>query len=237
MKQPVSSSSTPHRNLPLAQWYVDGLLKSELDTFYMEVRKASYEITLSITNTTGCANATTQSVTFATSPLPMAENQLICTGSNLLLEPNNGEWFAFYANEALSHLIKKGRNLTIAELKKDTTIYVTGLDSILPSAAIPVKITVALPQFSIVATPDTLYLSEQSTTSFSTNNDELIGWDWYIDNTPTETTSHPILYFDTEGVYDIVLNATGPMGCTNSDTLKYPVYQSRPEVLLGVDDS
>ncbi|MFH6983688.1 S8 family serine peptidase [Marinoscillum luteum] len=220
-----------------AQWYVDGLLKSELDTFYMEVRKASYEITLSITNTTGCANATTQSVTFATSPLPMAENQLICTGSNLLLEPNNGEWFAFYANEALSHLIKKGRNLTIAELKKDTMIYVTGLDSILPSAAIPVEITVALPQFSIIATPDTLYLSEQSTTSFSTNNDELIGWDWYIDNTPTETTSHPILYFDTEGVYDIVLNATGPMGCTNSDTLKYPVYQSRPEVLLGVDDS
>lgn len=219
-----------------AQWHVDGLLKSEMDTFYMEVEKASYELILSITNTTGCTHSNESTVTFATSPLPVASDQVICTGSDLLLKPSNGTWFAFYADETLSHLISKGNTLTIAELTKDTVIYLTGLDSILPSAAIPVEITVGLPQFRIVANPDTLFLSERSTTSFSADNSELISWNWFIDNSPTEVTSNPILYFDTEGIYDIVLNATGPMGCVNSDTLKYPVYRSRPEVALGVSN-
>jgi len=219
------------------KWYLDQNPVSGGDTLSFIVDKASYEVALTVTNTTGCKDSLNTVINFSTSPTPTVSFEQPCLNSDFTLTPGNGTVFGFYRDNALSDLIKKGKSLYFTNMKDSLSVYIVGLDSVLPSSSIKAHIVPNQPHFSIQATPDTLYLTDQLTATFSTTGDELTSWKWFINGEFVETSSNPKLLLDSAATYEVVLQGTDDLSCVNSDTISYHVYKARPVIILSSEFS
>lgn len=221
-----------------SKWYVDGSYVTNQDTLPLVVLNSTYLISLVTTNAHGCSDSTTQSVTFQNSPIPSVVLETICHGADVVVQPENGTFFGFYADENLTQLLKKGTSLFISSLTNETDVFIVGLDSILPSTPFNLTITPVLPSVDIHADPDTLYLNQAKTTQFYTENDQIISWSWHLNGLLIESSPNPLIFLDSAGTYEVVLLAIDENGCTNSDTLRYmvlnaPVIDALGEKLSG----
>lgn len=205
-------------------WYVNNQLAGTNDTLALIANNTSYPIALKVTNSIGCSDSVFQEILFIPSPIPRISIDAICYGNNIKLAPTNGTYFGFYADPALSQLIKKGTTLEMKNIQDSLAVYIVGLDYVLPSSPLQVSIVPEKPNFIIEASPDSLYLSEQFTVALKSVGDDLISWRWLINNEQIETVSQPQLVLDSVGNYEIVLQGTNENGCQNTDTLNYLVY-------------
>lgn len=216
------------------KWYVDTQFITDENQLFLNPEKDSYEISLTAMNANGCMDSISQTVVFQASPLPILVFDQPCLGDSLFLAPENGRFFGFYMDEALTQIIRKDTALYLPSVDNAQQIYAIGLDSIYPSEPVMISISPEDLPFSIIADPDTLYLSNQQTATFTTNSDELISWQWYRNDLIVESIANPTLYFPSEGTYEMAVTSTSVRGCRTSKTLTYEVYANHP-VALGVD--
>ncbi len=211
-----------------SKWYIDSELISTLDTFYTAVSSETLSISLEVINEQGCKDSVHQNLLFKQSPLPTLVFEQPCQNEALKLEPQNGTIFGLFANENLTQSIQKGRSLTIEEgiLDKATTVYLVGLDSILPSQVLPINIQPIEFSFEIIASHDTLYLDETNSLELSSSI-TLSKYEWFVDNQLVEIISNPTLFFNATGTYEIKLTGKDEHGCSASDTYNVRVLNTR----------
>ena len=211
-------------------WYIDGVSSSLASDFSLGLEKDTYQIGLSVRNHIGCTDSTNQEVTFSPSPTPVISPADLCYGSDFKIDPENGTIFGFYADSDLDSLIKRGTSLSIPTVLDTFSIYIVGLDSILPSDPVEVEVVPKFPLINIMSDPDTLYLTEQRTATFSDSSSQLVTWTWHLNSTYLESSPQPVIFIDTAGLYEVVLVGTDELGCTATDTLLYPVYPEREPI-------
>ena len=211
-------------------WMVDGVELSSSDTLSLEVTNSSYAVEMSSISTFGCEASLSQTIEFTTSSIPTLSDQTYCFGEDVVIQPENGTYFGFYEDVELLNLIKKGKELSIDSLVSTQSIYIVGIDQVLPSNAVELVLDPQRPEFTISVTPDTLYLNEGITATFSLDNESIPDRYWSINGSYYDNATDPIILFDSADVYEIVVQGFDTEGCSSQDTLFYTVYNQRPEI-------
>ena len=215
------------------RWLVDGVYIGSGVHEVVEITKTDYSISLIAFSSLGCVDSLSRDLTFQQSALPEVNLAPVCVGDMLNIHPENGNIFGFYRDEALEQLIKKGQSLTIDSVLQDTSIFVVGLDSLLPSEPKKVDISPIRFEFEIITAVDTLYLSESLTASFSIDTNDITQSAWYINGQFVEAGQNPTLLFDSAGLYHIECIALNTKGCSGQDHFSLTVLDKRPEAPLS----
>lgn len=217
---------------PTYSWTLDGVPQSE-DTLSIEVTKSSYELTLKVTNERECTDSTGLTFNFKKSAIPTLPATIqICKGSTYTLKPTGGQLFGFYQDAALTQLISKSSQVVLTNLEQDTSIFVVGLDEVLPSDPVEALIQVAEFLDKITATPPVLYLSESKTAEFEGTNLLSVNRAWSLVGEPVALSASITLFFNQPGIYEVVLKSANSMGCQSLDSMRYAV-ESVPPLGLG----
>lgn len=220
-------------DLQSSNWTIEGDNAGTNDSISIPITGSTLDVSLTATSTLGCVATSSEVISFVPSPLPTIAEMVTCFGTDITISPANGKVFAFYAESSLTNLLHKGSALTIDSLVTESTLYITGLDSILPSAPVELNLTPQKPDVNISAAPDTLYLDEQQTVTFTAQGETIHTTRWYRDGTYYDNSESIIAFFDQERNYELILHVTDRDACSNSDTLNYPVYNSRPTTPLS----
>ncbi len=217
---------------PTLSWTLDGVSQSE-DTLSIGVVKSSYELTLKVVNERGCSDSTSLTLNFEKSTAPTLPATIqVCKGSNYLLKPTDGQLFGFYRDAALTQLISKSSQLALTSLKQDTSIFVVGLDEVLPSDPVEAFVQVAEFYDEITATPPVLYLSESKTAEFEGANLLSVNRTWSLNGKSVALAESITLFFNEPGNNEVILKSTNLMGCQSVDTMQY-VVESVPPLGVG----
>ncbi|MBV6647065.1 MAG: T9SS type A sorting domain-containing protein, partial [Cyclobacteriaceae bacterium] len=215
-------------------WFVNGIQQSTDDTLTLLVDESQYTIKLVTESATGCLDSLEQVIRFSPSPTPQIPDLSVCENEAVVISPSNGTYFGFYQDEELSALIQKGSAVEISNITSDTSLFIVGLDSILPSPPIAVNINLVSFHANIQAQPSTLLLNERRDVVFNVNI-AAQEYRWYIDGAIKATIAEPRFFFDSAGTHEIVLEAFDEHNCQSFDTLTYEVLEEAP-LGFGHDD-
>jgi len=211
-------------------WSVNGVQASTSNTFSLLVDGSSFDLSLTVSNES-CMDTIVETIHFAPSELPAMSTVEVCLGESGVLIPENGTYFGFYADAALTQLISKGEQLLLEEIMTDQTVYVVGLDQILPSAAVSATIHVTDFSTSILANPPSLILAQSPIVQFSTS-EPIVSAQWFVNDVLIETALAPIILFTTPGTFEIKLVSKNSEGCTLEETINYEVISE----VTGIDN-
>jgi len=207
------------------EWFVNSEpIGTEPSVTFTFVDQTSLEVTLVVTNENGCTDSLTKILDIEASPIPELSDISVCPFDDVILHPIEGSVFYFYDNPDLVSPIHKGRSLKLSEVPSSTTYYVTRLDGFTESAAKTVRIDTYLFETEIVATPEILVLSQNSSALFSYSSEQdVVSTRWYINEVFVESTNSPKLNFEESGEYSIQLVATDGRGCVDTTAIAYKI--------------
>jgi subtilisin family serine protease/PKD repeat protein len=211
-------------------WLINGTEVSTANELSHLADDTPFELELVVSNN-NCTASLQHSISFTPSPTPIITSVFVCHGESALIHPQNGTYFAFYADENLTNLLGKGTSFTIPNVTADQLIYVLGLDNILPSEAVEVPITVETVNVDILANPAQLILSESKVVRFSVSEQTVTSAQWFVNGELVESNLSPTLLFDEPGQYEIRLVATNATNCEVQSTILYEVVAT----VTGID--
>ncbi len=166
---------------------------------------------------------------------PLLQSESICDGGTVTINPTSGSTFNFYSDPAGKNLISSGSNLEFGPSKKDSSIYVTNLDSTYESeiSRIDVKFLERVVDFEM--STDTLLLNEESINSveFKDKSFEANSWHWIFSNGTSASSKNPTIIFDSVGTYNISLSITTVQGC--SDIITKTLVVGQKPISLGLE--
>ena len=199
-------------------WEINGNFNSDQSSFSQILAdgEESFNISLQVLDTMGCMGASSLSLSPSKSVRPFFPNQIVCSGEEVLITPENGNVFSFFANETDLEAIHKGQEFLFTNIDNDTAIYVRGIDSLLESDA--VRIDFIIEEFIVDINASTFDLELEENTlarevSLSAEGDGILDYEWFIDDVLVESIPMPVLFFDEPGEFEIKLIATNENGC------------------------
>ncbi|GAB3532032.1 hypothetical protein GCM10027443_15200 [Pontibacter brevis] len=158
-------------------------------------------------------------ISIKSGPMPTPMQQGICEGTPVLVTPDNGSLFNFYADAGKSELIGTADALPIGSVYENKTVYVSNADSLFESAAVPYR-------YIIPAEPvaDFSFHKEFGNTGMATQllnrSKHTARVEWNFGDGTTSTDFNPTHTYQETGLYEITLTATDSLGCIQSITTK-----------------
>ncbi|MEM7297989.1 MAG: PKD domain-containing protein [Bacteroidota bacterium] len=196
-------------------WFIDGTSAGTDEQLSVPANLGQTNIRLAVTTANSCIVEKEVDLLVNSSPTPSTENLAGCLGESLTLKPENGTYFGFYEDVELTTLISKGTQL---EVQESQTVFVVGLDDGLPSD--PVEVNLSLEEFAFDIEYSASIIGDKNKVDLTTSsNQEIVSYQWYVNDELTETSSSPSLFFDNE-IIEVVLEATSSIGCLSYDTLQ-----------------
>lgn len=196
------------------RWFIDGELAGSDQQVTTEAVEGDLNVLLEITSADGCTKTIEKNISISTSTFAFHQDLVSCFGDEVMIEPENGTYFGFYADAELSELIKKGTSLRTSEYDK---VYVVGLDDGLPG--VPIEVNISNEVLEIEVSYDAQAVGEKQKVDFlPVSDNEIISYKWYIDGVLSETIQNPTFFFDNTA-YAIVLTVESSSGCMASDSL------------------
>ncbi|MEQ8927777.1 MAG: S8 family serine peptidase, partial [Fulvivirga sp.] len=124
-------------------WYANGELLSTQPQFtYNYETSAPFELMLVAESAVSCTDTLRVTITPEVSSIPVFENIDICADSSAIINPE-GHFLHFYSDESLTQLQYKGSEILLANIEKDTIIYITNNATLIESAPLAVAINVS----------------------------------------------------------------------------------------------
>ncbi|WP_017731763.1 S8 family serine peptidase [Nafulsella turpanensis] len=150
---------------------------------------------------------------------PLNSRLLACPGSQLEVNPANGERFQFYSDPYGQELIAEGSTIILENLTTDTTFYVANTDNEFPGdiERIELMLKAPLAQFSMSTDTLSIEAGETGMVQLTDKSEFPAEWYWNFNNGYQSIQQSPKAYFNTPGTYTIELVMTNIAGC--SDTL------------------
>lgn len=211
-------------------WFLDGIKFSEANapTFIVKSEN-SFAIQLK-SESMGCSDSLQLTFQPEKSPIPQINDIMVCRNENILLKPENGTFFNFYADANLNTLLHKGKVFQAGTLDSTTQYFVTGMDSLLESE--PADVTVEVDTFSAKFSlePEQIILSGDNKSLLTHQSDNAISWTFIIDRIHFSGLSDSLLQFEFPGEHTIELIASNA-SCTDTLSKKLQVLQ-----ITGMDD-
>ncbi len=171
------------------------------------------------------------------SPTPIVEDQEVCMGANAEIRPRNGKQFCFYDRSPQhpeARLIHRGASLTVHQIDREMTYYITGIDSLYQSPEVAVKIRpqslnadFELPQRWNME--DTLHLALQSLGAQSfqweiTHLRSPSGTDYTFLGDTDDASAQPVIKWKRPGRYRVRLWVRNQLGCEQMLEKQLKVY-------------
>lgn len=222
----ASSSSVSSGNINQYVWDVgDGsLLKTQVNFDHLYQNPGEFEASLAVVTDQGCTDTLKQPVFVFETPEPNFSNSLVCFDTET----------EFYNSTIDTPSIKQynwsfGDGNTSEDIEPTNVYNITGLADVTLSVtdtnncegAITKQIIVKpkpLPSFDSDiydgCNPQTISFSDFSSAPLDT----IVKWKWDFGNGDTSSNRNPTVYYDQDGVYDVMLEVTTQNGCSNSFT-------------------
>lgn len=204
------------------EWKINNQIVSTETTFNFQIDGSPLDLELSVTNET-CSDALIETIFFSPSSVPTVGNYSVCLADDVTIKPTSGSSFGFYSDASLTNLLLKGSELTLQQVQANQTIYIVGLDNILPSSPVSISVSVIDFESNINVTPELLDLSTSQTAHFTSANEATTSAKWYINDELVDQSLTPILLFDTPGSYLVRLEAMNAEGCLSISNREYIV--------------
>ncbi len=166
-----------------------------------------------------------QFIRVKTSPLPVVARTGYCKDESVLLAPGNGNAFRLYAREGDTSPIASGTSFHIGPIRKDTTLYLAGADSLYESQRIAVTLKALIPTAAISANRDTLGIIEGHQLELNAGGTEATEWLWDFGDGSTSREQHPVHAYAVPGTYEVKLTAVNHIGCTGSASRIVRVFE------------
>ncbi|MEL6556857.1 MAG: S8 family serine peptidase [Bacteroidota bacterium] len=229
------------QSLTVTDWSINGVdagdgVESRFSLEGFEGDEAIAQVTA--VNMRGCVGESQRSIAVRTSDAPFFSNQTVCNDASLTIEPMNGEYFAFYAEENSSTALGKGGSFILQDITSDTSIYIRGIDEFLESNAVKVDILVEEFDASISSSLEKVTLDDSGLAvevTFDAEGDGISSQKWFLDDTFVDIVPQIKLFFKEEGIFDIKLIAENNTGCISEDSIKLEV--SKESIITTVRES
>jgi len=163
-------------------------------------------------------------------PVLLAQNEIICAGTQTVISPQGGNTFKFYSDSAGTQLVGSGNSFTSPTLTENTTYYVSNTDSIFESTPVPITIIAEkiTADFDFGSNPVNLNADKQINFFDNTPNNQQ--WKWYVGNQLVSTEKDPAISFSAIGKHLISLVVKSPAGCSDSLAREIDVLPPLPVV-------
>ena len=212
-------------------WYINNELAAVGEDINYDYNGLNINVSLIAEDLNGCRDTLNQLITPSASPLPVLPDLETCTHTNVSINPNGGTYFHFYSDPNLSNLIGKGSRLSIPDLDRDTTIYITNVDNLTESDVLDFNIDVKDLNVDFSTSPEQLNLLEGNTATF-TNMSDATSWLWVMEEDTISQDESTMITFDDVGVYQIKLMMSNTdLNCHKSVTKNYTVSR-----ITGLED-
>lgn len=192
------------------------------------------EVSLSVISETGCTGESSLTIHPKVSPAPKVVHDGFCPGATAVAYSLNEGIYGWYADGEGNIRIHKGKVLVMEHISRDTVLYVSNLDSLLPSDLIPVRLSAHDTSAIIHLSMDTLDLSSQHTVMLSAVPDDLSDHRWSVNESFVDADSSPLIYFPSSGTFQIGLTAMTRDGCPISISQRLTVIEA---LSLDTNDS
>ncbi len=224
-----SDSSLAHSDPGLTNWFWDfgdGSNSTLQNPKHLFGSSGDFPVQLTVTNSLGCMDDSTQTVTVYPLPVANFEADSVCFGdSTHFTSLSNGSgailtsWYWQFGDDSTSteehpvHLYQAAGTYAV-------TLSVTNANGCQHDTTINILVR-ALPQadfdYSQACIGDTTHFTDQSL-GVSGN---IVSWDWSFGDGGTAAIQNPSHYYANEGLYDVQLIVVTEHGC--SDTIIQPV--------------
>ncbi|MCJ8166590.1 S8 family serine peptidase [Pontibacter sp. E15-1] len=168
---------------------------------------------------THAAAAQAKYITIKSGPKPSGTRLALCAGSPVLITPDKGSSFRFYADQEKAALLGAGSSFAISALQASRTVYATNADSLFESQPVPYA-------YSIPAEAEADFTLGQgfgnagSAVPLTNTSRQASSFHWAFGDGTTSSEANPTHTYPLSGVYTITLTATDSLGCAQSMTSK-----------------
>ncbi len=166
-------------------------------------------------------------ISIKSGPPPLAANDTVCIDSPVVVKPEGGTRYHFYADRQKLKRLAAAATYEIEHLKESTTLYISNADSLFESSLVAAQLVVAdapVAQFSIVEELSVKGLK----TVFKNESTRGHSWLWDFGTGATSTEEAPRYTFEQAGSYVVKLSVTDRFGCTASTSKVIEVVSMHP---------
>jgi|GEM_PF-368629 len=165
-----------------------------------------------------------QFVRVKTSPAPPLVRTAFCLNEAASLASANGRPFRLYARAGDPAPVGTASRFELGILRKDTTVYVAGIDSLYEGVRTAVTLKAANPLALFTASRDSVGLYERHLVDFVDETPGAVAWAWDFGNGYTSTESSVTHRYTTPGEYTVRLTTTTATGCPSMATRTIRVF-------------
>lgn len=155
-----------------------------------------------------------------------------CYGDSVVIDPDWGDVFEYYADPSLEARLDSGRDFKTPPVLDDQLYYVVNLDSGYRSDVRTIKIIMETPVAAFIASRDTVLIAEGTVNkvTFSNQSRNADMWSWDFGNGYESSLENPSILYDQTGVYELMLIASNVYHCVDSarSTLLVAEYGTTP---------
>ena len=152
-----------------------------------------------------------------------------CEGSQVTLDPNGNDTYAFYEDPAGSALLHEGTSFETGVIDQDSSFYVRNISGNYPSDIFQHRVILIEEVADFEMEPDTLYLDNATNVvSFTDLSQDPNVWRWDFGQGTTSSIQHPTLSFNEDGEYPVSLYVENINGCIDTK-VKTLVVTERPD--------
>lgn len=163
-------------------------------------------------------------ISIKSGPMPTPLQQGICAGSPVLVTPDNGSVFNFYADEARSEFLGTADALPIGSVYENRKIYVSNADSLFESAPVPYNYVIPAEPVADFNFPKNFGNARIATQLINRSKHTAVV-EWNFGDGTTSTEINPTHIYKETGLYEVTLTASDSLGCVkNVITKQLQVY-------------
>jgi subtilisin family serine protease/PKD repeat protein len=199
---------------------------------YQFTRPGTYRVSLTAKHPLGCTASVTKTVTVRhVVPLPQVRDLVVCPGTEALISPVGGGTYLFYTQPPPAAWVGRGGAFNLGVLRAPTTVYVSQIDSLGESEAVPVRVSLAevtaefrlqIPSTGLVV-GDLLRLEAVDLAADA--------YQWELGNGQLALESRTSVRYNGPGVYKIKLTVQ-KNGCQMSHEMQVPVQNANAPTVV-----
>ncbi len=165
-----------------------------------------------------------QFVRVKTSPAPPLVRTEFCLNEAARLASANGRPFRLYARPGDAAPVGTANSFELGVMRKDTVVYVAGLDSLYEGTRTAVTVKVSRPLATFTASRDSVGLHERHLVDFVDQTPGAVAWEWDFGNGYKSFESAVTHKYTTPGAYTVRLTTTTATGCPSTATRQIRVF-------------